>query len=196
VSRRDLVLLLAVALVAGLLGVALGMVRYGAGPLAQTSLGRSLDGLGSAPLGEPVPAFVVAGLDGEPRHVPVPGRATLVNYWASWCAPCTTEMPLLSAYAATQGGRGIQVVGIALDDADAARAFLAARPVGFPTAVEAPAASDSSVQLGNRRGILPYSVLIDAQGRLRARRAGAFVDAADLLGWVAEAGIEPAPAGR
>jgi hypothetical protein len=52
------------------------------------------------------------------------------------------------------------------------------------------------VQLGNRRGILPYSVLIDAQGRLRARRAGAFVDAADLLGWVAEAGIEPAPAGR
>jgi thiol-disulfide isomerase/thioredoxin len=128
--------------------------------------------------------------------VPVAGQAVLVNDWASWCGPCVTEMSLLSAFAAGQRGDGIQVLGIALDDADAARAFLAARPVAFPTAVEAPTATDSSVQLGNRQGILPYSVLIDAQGRIRARRTGRFRDRADLLEWVAEAGMAPGPRAR
>lgn len=194
-NRRQVVTLLAVALVAGLLGLGLGIVRYGAGPLARVPPGPWLDRLGSEALGEPAPTFVVAGLDGASRHVPVPGQAVLVNYWASWCGPCVTEMPLLSAFAAEQGAQGVQVVGIALDDADAARAFLAARPVAFPTAVEAPTRTDSSVQLGNRQGVLPYSVLIDAQGRIRARRAGMFQDAADLRGWIAEAGLGQVPRG-
>ena len=190
-SRKEIALLLVVALVAGGLGLALGIARQGPGPLARTPLGQWLTSAGSdaVGIGDPAPRFVVARLDGAPMTLPTPGRAVLLNYWASWCGPCRAELPLLSAFAAEQGGNGIQVIGIALEEPVPARAFLAAVPVGFPNAWEAPGLTDSSVRLGNARGVLPFSVLIDADGRLRARRIGAFTDAADLRAWVDQAGI-------
>ncbi|MGH8029163.1 MAG: TlpA family protein disulfide reductase [Arenimonas sp.] len=182
--------MLAAALAAGLIGLGLMLARQGPGSLARTPLGQWLDWTGgdAGKIGDRAPNFVVMGLDGTPRTLPVPGQAVLVNYWASWCVPCRAELPLLSAFAAGQASNGIQVVGIALDDAGSARAFLAARLVGFPTASELPSPDDSSVKLGNTRGVLPYSVLIDAQGRIRARRIGPFTDAADLRDWLAAAG--------
>jgi thiol-disulfide isomerase/thioredoxin len=190
VSRREILLLLAVALLAGLLGVGLGIDRYGPGPLARTPLGRWLEEAGQAgSLGAVAPRFIVTGFDGQRRTLPEPGHPVLINYWASWCAPCRHELPLLSAFAHEQDRNGVQVVGIALEEADPARAFLATMPVGYATAWEPPSLADSSVRLGNARGVLPYSVLVDAQGRIRARRVGAFVDAADLRTWVAAAGV-------
>lgn len=189
-SRKEILVLLAVALLAGLVGLGLGIARHGPGPLARTPLGHWLEGLGQAgTLGDPVAPFVVEGFDGRPRTVPEPGRPTLINYWASWCGPCRNELPLLSAFAAEQGVNGIQVVGIAMEERDPAQAFLATVKVGFVTAWEAPTPVDSSVRLGNSHGVLPYSVLVDGQGKLRARRIGAFVDAADLRAWVAQAGL-------
>ena len=187
-SRKEILALLAVALLAGLVGLGLGIARNGPGPLAHTPLGQWLERLGQAStLGDPAPRFTVTGFDGRPRTLPEPGRAVLINYWASWCGPCRHELPLLNAFAAEQGGNGIQVVGIALEEPDPARAFLATVPVAYPTAWEAPGLADSSVRLGNSRGVLPFSVLIDAQGRIQARRIGAFTDAADLRAWAGAA---------
>jgi thiol-disulfide isomerase/thioredoxin len=189
VSRREIALLLAVALLAGLVGLGLGIARNGPGPLAATPLGQWLERLGQAgTLGDPAPRFTVTGFDGQARTLPEPGRAVLINYWASWCGPCRHELPLLNAFAAEQGGNGIEVVGIALEEPDPARAFLATVPVAYATAWEAPGLADSSVRLGNSRGVLPFSVLVDAQGRIRARRIGAFTDAGDLRAWVDAAG--------
>jgi peroxiredoxin len=84
-------------------------------------------------------------------------------------------MPELQRYSETQGPRGVQVIGLALDDADAVRAFLQRVPVRYPIVLDAPGPADASVQLGNRRGVLPYSVLIDADGRLLRQRLGPFV---------------------
>lgn len=185
-SRKEIAGLLAVALLAGLLGLGLGIARNGPGPLARTPLGQWLERFGQGSgLGEPVPRFPVTGLDGQPRTLPEPGKPVLINYWASWCGPCRGELPLLNAFAAEQAG--IEVVGIALEEPDAARGFLATVPVAYATAWEAPGLADSSVRLGNTRGVLPYSVLIDARGRLRARRIGAFTSADDLRAWVAAA---------
>ena len=189
-SRKEVVVLLVVAVLAGLLGLGLAVARHGPGPLARTPLGHWLERLGQAgTLGDPVPRFTVTGFDGKARSLPEPGRPVLINYWASWCGPCRQEMPLLSAFAAEQAGNGIQVVGIALEERDPAQAFLATVPVGFATAWEAPTPRDSSVALGNKFGVLPFSVLVDGQGRLRARRIGAFTDAADLRAWVEQADL-------
>jgi thiol-disulfide isomerase/thioredoxin len=188
VSRKEILGLLAVALLAGLLGLGLGIARNGPGPLARTPVGQWLERLGQGDgIGDPAPRFTVTGFDGQARTLPEPGRAVLINYWASWCGPCRRELPLLNAFAAEQAG--IEVVGIALEEAEPARAFLATVPVAYPTAWEAPGLADSSVRLGNARGVLPYSVLVDAQGRVRARRIGAFTDADDLRAWVATAGV-------
>lgn len=136
-------------------------------------------------IGEPMPAWPFRALDGgDPIAVSGPGRPRLINYWASWCGPCRTEMPVLDAYAVEQGGNGVQVIGVALDSADEARAFLREVPVAFRLAVETPGPGDSSVRLGNARGILPYTVLVDAQGRLAKTHYGAFPDVEAVRAWV------------
>jgi peroxiredoxin len=94
-------------------------------------------------------------------------------------------MPMLAKFAREQGATGVQVVGIALDDPAEARAFLAKRPTPFGHLVEEPDENDSSVHFGNLRGLLPFTVLVDAQGTLQHRKTGAFIDARELERWVA-----------
>ncbi|HEX4853097.1 TlpA disulfide reductase family protein [Arenimonas sp.] len=121
---------------------------------------------------------------GGTRRLDGPGRPRLINYWASWCGPCRKEMPILDAFAAEQGGNGIQVIGVALDTADEARAFLREVPVAFETLLETPGPGDSSVVLGNRRNILPFTALVDAEGRLVKTRYGEFPSLEALNAWV------------
>ena len=187
-NRRELAWLLAAAVGAGVIGLALGAAVYGTDGLWRTPLGRVLlENLGDATVGKAAPELELTLLDGPAVRLPPPGQAVLVNYWASWCGPCRREMPLLSQFASEQAGKGLQVIGIAQEDAVDARAFLAATPVGYRNAIEPPTAGNSSIRMGNTRNVLPYTVLIDAQGRIRARRMGAFADRADLDAWLAAA---------
>lgn len=134
--------------------------------------------------GERVPDLRLEDLrTGEVRDVMPPGRVRLINYWASWCGPCRREMPALQAFATAQRPNGVEVVGIALDDPDDARRFLRSTPVDFPLFVETPGPADSSEVLGNSRGILPYSVLIAADGRVVKAKYGAFDGVAELEDW-------------
>ena len=106
----------------------------------------------------------------------------LINVWASWCGPCIEEMPELQRFAASQGATGTQVVGIALDDAASVRAFLRKIPVQYPILLDAPGPADAGVHLGNPKGVLPYSVLVSADGRLLKQRIGPFA-AGEIPGW-------------
>lgn len=134
--------------------------------------------------GDPVPAVILTDPDGQPRLLAsAPGRLRIVNFWASWCAPCVEEMPVLDAFARQQAGNNVDLVGIALDDPAAVRHFLNRVPVGYPILIAEPGSSDLSVQWGNGRGVLPFSMLIGPDGQLRATHAGRF-DAEALTAWV------------
>ncbi len=137
--------------------------------------------------GQPVHALVLPELEsGHPFTVSGPGRPRLINYWASWCGPCREEMPVLDAFAAQQGASGVQVLGIALDTRADALAFQRQVSVGFTLLLETAGPADSSVWLGNARGVLPFTVLLDAQGRLVKTHYGAFPSVESVQRWVSD----------
>jgi thiol-disulfide isomerase/thioredoxin len=190
--------LLLVALAAGALGVVVGLWREGPSPLLHTELGqRALQGAISASAPKPppdlkiaergaiVPAFTLPTLGGQPVAIPqaYAGRPVLVNLWASWCGPCVKEMPELDRFARSQAPNGTQVVGIALDDAAAVQAFLQRIRVSYPVLIDTPGLRDAGVRLGNPKGVLPYSVLLDAQGRVLKQKIGPFRDG-EIESWV------------
>ena len=113
------------------------------------------------------------------------GKLVLVNFWASWCGPCREEMPLLDRTQQQLAAKGLQIVGIASDSAAATRDYLDAVPVHYPILIDDPAKGEAlSGTFGNDHDVLPYSVLIGADGRLLARRAGNFTEA-KLEAWLA-----------
>jgi thiol-disulfide isomerase/thioredoxin len=191
VKVRSTLLIVGAAVLAGGLGLAASVMMYGPGPLLASPLGQwalrvYLAEDGSVAIGEPVPPFALPTLEGGRTTVPVAGRPTLINYWASWCRPCREELPLIMAEAQARGER-LALVPIALDTEAEARAFVAANPLPGAVPLEAAGPADSSVRLGNRAGVLPFSALVGADGRLKAVRVGAVRSRADLQGWLAAA---------
>lgn len=144
---------------------------------------KTVNGVAMTGVGQAVGPLSLTDLDGKPQALPS-GRRVLVNLWASWCGPCRDEMPLLDAFARDQGGHGVMVVGIAEDDAAPIRDFLRTSPISYPTLLD-DANGHSATRLGNPLGILPFSVLLDADGKLLRSRLGAFPDQQSLQRWVA-----------
>ena len=133
-------------------------------------------------IGDPAPALALADVNGAAVDwAQFAGKPLVLNFWASWCPPCVKEMPLLDEFARTHPD--IQVLGVAVEPARAARDYLVEHPVAYRILLGSEFAPDESALLGNSRGVLPYTVLIGADGRIRKRRAGAFAHG-ELEDWV------------
>ena len=158
--------------------------RQGPGSVSETEK-QPDSGVGPvvAGIGDPLPAIVLPDLAGAPVDLQrFHGRPLLINVWASWCGPCVEEMPELARFATAQGDQGVQVLGLALDTAEGVREFLRQVPVDYPILLETPGPADASVRLGNTQGLLPYTVLVDAQGRIVRQKLGPFVHG-EIEGW-------------
>jgi len=119
------------------------------------------------------PAIELPDLDGRLHRLSdYRGRRILLNFWATWCVPCLKEMPALSQAQEKFGEHDAIVIGIAMDEPDRVRAFLAAHPVNYPILMGRIEEPNTSVQFGDANQILPYSVLIGEDGRMITAHAG------------------------
>jgi len=111
------------------------------------------------------PQFELAGLDGEPvAFSEFAGRHRLLNFWATWCAPCRREIPLLKQFQAAQGEDGILVIGIAVDFADAVAAYAEAAEFNYPVLIgqeDAMAVAESS---GVQFAAMPFTMIVSKDG--------------------------------
>lgn len=121
-------------------------------------------------VGDVAPDFARADLAGrQVRLADYRGKLVLLNFWATWCAPCRKEMPLFSQWQRDYGAQGLQIIGVSMDDDVASvKQLLAQRPVQYPIVM-----GDAKLgeQFGGVLG-LPLSFLIDAQGRIVSRYQG------------------------
>jgi thiol-disulfide isomerase/thioredoxin len=105
------------------------------------------------------------------------GKVLVVNFWATWCAPCREEMPLFKSAQQQYGSRGLQFVGIAADSTAKVRELIAESPLGYPTVIGGFGAIELAQTLGNRFGALPFTVVVDRSGRIVYSQLGPFSEA-------------------
>jgi thiol-disulfide isomerase/thioredoxin len=104
----------------------------------------------------------------------------VVNFWAPWCPPCRKEIPGFLRLQERLGPKGLQIVGVALDEQDKVRAYVEETGMDYPILLGGMDAVNLGRLAGNRLGGLPYTVVLDRQGQA----------VATLVGEVAEARLE------
>ena len=110
------------------------------------------------------------------------GNPLLINFWATWCPPCVEELPLIDSFYRRNSGKKWQVVGLAIDQPSAVRAFLQRTPVSFPIGLAGLEGTQLGKSLGNLTGGLPFTVVLGAAGNIVQRRIGR-VREEDLVQW-------------
>ena len=111
------------------------------------------------------PSFTLMGLDGEMHDFDeYDGRHRLLNFWATWCAPCRREIPLLKAFQAEQGDDGILVIGIAVDVMDDVQQYAEAAEFNYPILVGEMDAMAVAEQSGLQFHAMPFTMIVTADG--------------------------------
>lgn len=132
---------------------------------------------------ETLPQFQLADRAGEMRSLQDwPDRALIVNFWATWCAPCRREIPLLQQLQRDHAAEGFQVIGIAVDFRDKVLAYADEMGIDYPLLIGEQEALDAAAAFGVTTVGLPFTVFSDRQGRIVNAHLGELTAAqADLI---------------
>ncbi|THF61739.1 TlpA family protein disulfide reductase [Pseudothauera rhizosphaerae] len=100
------------------------------------------------------------------------GKVLVVNFWATWCAPCRKEIPDFAAVSQRLAGDPVQFVGLSIDSAEKVRAFHKEFAVPYPLLVGTPDTLRVAAELGNKAQALPFTVILDRGGRIAHVKLG------------------------
>jgi thiol-disulfide isomerase/thioredoxin len=157
-SRREALVLVAAGVAAAAAGFLIGPLFLGASGRRQEQLLQSAS---------------FPDLDAKPRHLSEwRGKVLVCNFWATWCAPCREEIPMLVGMRDKYLPQGLEIVGIAIDNAAKVREFSASFKISYPVLIAEAGGLDLMRGLGNQGGGLPYTVIADRSGELVHRRLG------------------------
>lgn len=140
-----------------------------------------IDATGTA-AGDDVAAAILGStlqsLDGAPQTLAgLRGKILVINYWATWCAPCREEIPLFVRLQREYAAKNVQFVGIAIDQVDKVRTFAREFNVDYPLLIAGIDAVELSRKAGNKAGVLPYTLVLDRSGKIAASLVGSISEA-------------------
>lgn len=129
----------------------------------------------------PLYAATIWDIDGQPYALEkLRGKPLVVNFWARWCGPCRVEIPELAHAQRRLKDRGLVVAGIGLETSpDTVREFARAYAMDYTVLLAKDRGSALMRSLGNPTGALPYTLIVDADGRLVSSKVG-LIDKAEL----------------
>lgn len=137
-------------------------------------------GMGSAqPAGskfaDRLPEFSLASIDGQPLSIGSwPGNPLIINFWATWCTPCRREIPLLIRFQSEN--QSVQVVGIAVDNADDVQEFDVEMQFNYPIMIGGDDAIEAATMFGIGSFAIPFTVFVDSEGYLLGIHYGEILD--------------------
>jgi thiol-disulfide isomerase/thioredoxin len=188
-NRRALILVAALAGLAGAAGYYLLMKPQANDPADVAT--PTAASTGSEPADSPksqlaavIPEFKLADSDGTLRSLrdDWQGKALIINFWATWCAPCRREIPLLKRLATERAGDNFQVVGIAVDFRDKVLEYAREMQIDYPMLIGEQEALDAAAAFGVDAVGLPFTIFTDTGGRVIALHMGELTaDEADLI---------------
>jgi thiol-disulfide isomerase/thioredoxin len=181
--------LAAVVIIAGLAGAAGYYVYSTRSPVAPAA--EALPGSATAPATLPTPAQLVATVpdfkladrvgDMKSLH-DWPGKSLIVNFWATWCAPCRREIPLLEKLQRDHAVEGFQVIGIAVDFRDKVLAYADEMKIQYPLLIGEQEGLDAASAFGIDAVGFPFTIFTDSKGRVIVAHSGELTAAeADLI---------------
>jgi thiol-disulfide isomerase/thioredoxin len=154
-------------LLIGLVALASAAAGYGYNAWRTAPRGEAAEGLAA------LKAMTLPDLHGKPQPLDQwRGKVVIVNFWATWCAPCREEIPLLMKFQEKYAERGLQLVGIAIDQPEKVRPYAAEMGMNFPALIGGVDMIETARLLGNRAGVLPFTVVLDRDGNIAAREIG------------------------
>jgi thiol-disulfide isomerase/thioredoxin len=122
-----------------------------------------------AKIPEQLPSFTLGDRNGKPTSIGAwAGRSLVINFWATWCAPCRREIPLLQAVHRDWAGDDVSVIGIAVDHRDQVLAFADQFKIAYPLLIGEQDALDVASSLGVASPAFPFTVFTDRRARVVA----------------------------
>jgi thiol-disulfide isomerase/thioredoxin len=116
---------------------------------------------------EVLPDFTLGDIDGQPRSIRSwPGKSMIVNFWATWCAPCRREIPLLKKIQAEHGPEGFQIVGVAVDFREDVLKYAQEIGIDYPVLIGEQDGLDAVNKFGQGSLGFPFTVFTDNQQRI------------------------------
>jgi len=155
---------------AGLILITVAVLALGGGIIA-----RGLLSANNQVSIKTLPDFTLPDISGQPHAISEwQGKIRVINFWATWCGPCRKEIPEFIELQKQYADKGLQFIGIAIDDAESVETYLTSININYPMLIGDMAGINLAHQLGNNIDAVPFTLIVNQQGHIIHQHAGEF----------------------